>query len=133
MREIKFRVWDSGLKKMILFSPEYFLDDDRDTITFGTAERYYVAGDHDSGNRFKLMQYTGLKDKNGVDIYESDILEYRAKPNFDPNYPDRFRFSVQWGDKGFRDNRVGFDIYKYEDGEVIGNMYENPELMKDSD
>lgn len=82
-----------------------------------------------------LIQCTGLKDKNGKLIYEGDIVKF----NFDT---DEIRAVVSWDDKEligfylnttdyFKDKYVtDYDFYK-NDYEVIGNIYENPELLEE--
>lgn len=84
-----------------------------------------------------LMQSTGLKDKNGKLIYEGDIVEF----NFDT---DEIKAVVSWDNKEligfylnttdyFKDKYVtDYDFYK-NDYEVIGNIYENPELLEDTE
>lgn len=76
-REIKFRVWDKESKKI------KYLNDSHDTLMFSPDDKgnaHYYNLQNGDGNSFdssgygELMQFTGLQDKNGVDIYEGDIL-----------------------------------------------------------
>jgi len=82
-----------------------------------------------------LMQYTGLKDKNGVEIYEGDVLalwEYETK--FPARkYNDDSNCIVEWSVKfgGWYDIRHDhrINIYPSDRYEIIGNIYQNPELL----
>ena len=69
-----------------------------------------------------LGQFTGLTDKNGTRIFEGDIVEYERK-RYSINYlPHYARFSA------VKPNTV-FCVFAYQRGEVIGNIYDNPELI----
>lgn len=78
-----------------------------------------------------LGQYTGLKDKNGKEIYEGDIVK-NAWP-----HPYFIEYSKDWGaymtveKHGLNDSQAEYDyLSNRKDVEIIGNIYENPELLK---
>lgn len=127
MREIKFRAWDAIAKQMAPLSNKfinlgsgYVFENVRDGLE-GTDELVY-------SKRFILMQYTGLKDKSGKEIYEGDIVK-------DCDTSDSV-FAVKWDEtKAGYFMPVEFDEeYAYSISavtlEVIGNIYQNPELIK---
>ena len=105
MREIKFRAWDKDLKKL--------------------TEPFYV------GSQISMicepeMQYTGLKDKNGKEIYEGDILR-------DDRVDEYNLYEIKWNEYGTYADGLEDEIWEDVANdylEVIGNIYENPELLK---
>ena len=120
-REIKFRAWHNQIKEMT-----------------HDAQPINVFNEYLAKEQFELMQYTGLTDKNGVSIYEGDIVK-----TIDTN-----RFKCLDGDLGIVSFTKGcFTLnspeYEYDQfvwlnrigilgqyGEVIGNIYENSNLME---
>ena len=116
MREIKFRAWNTITKTMIdlkkLTPLALNMDTDGLFIPFSDG--------------LPLMQYTGLKDKNGREIYEGDVVR-----SFDRK--TEYREQVQWGTEGWlpfsqvcHGGTTSWEEYEYE---VIGNIYENPDLL----
>ena len=77
-------------------------------------------------------QYTGLKDRNGTRIFEGDILEGDLEDNLDPGA--KWRSVVVWGKFGWncKGGHVSLPIDEFDikEGEVIGNIHDNPELME---
>lgn len=115
-REIKFRVWDKDLKRM------RYLNTEHDFICFhSSGQGYYENMQTGPGEWFSgLMQYTGLKDKNGKEVYEGDIFHLG-----DPN----ITYAVVYFDTAFKGKQKASSSYVGLEGwkdciEVIGNIYE---------
>lgn len=137
MREIKFRVWDNDLKDMHVCG-----ENEHDTIYFfGNIAAYYnlqnscgSLKDEQGKSTYELMQFTGLRDKNGREVYEGDI--FKCIPRGCPH-------AIEWvndiggtfwgGMPGFSPSglcRNGGKGYAWTgDEEVMGNIYENPDLL----
>ena len=128
-REIKFRAWDKTINKM-LFPMEF-----QNNIGVSIPNEYLSCDDTDIFLRCRfetqLMQYTGFKDKNSIEIYEGDIL----RVIYDGIEDDDDIISVTY-------TNTESEVYNYEyvgwtfpvDGvelEIIGNIYENKELCNE--
>ena len=120
MREIKFRAWN------------------KDTGSWYEDYLIWPSGKLTTSFALELMQYTGLKDKNGVEIYEGDILKFIDM--FDIPEHNKIIAPVVWHEPTLRlipqdteeNTRGGHYIHHWDsisDIEVIGNIYENKELL----
>lgn len=126
MREIKFRAWDSKYKLMRL-DMTYAMAFDG-TVKLLSKYKDNESGQyHSCGNGIIPMQSTGLKDKNGKEIYEGDIVTNQHG----------IKFEIVWDKNALgwqaRLDMTSFNcVLKPNVFEVIGNVYENSELLNES-
>ena len=130
MRDIKFRCWDTENKEML----EVQELDYEDSYNGQPMIRTTMYSDYFDTEDMILMQYTGLKDKNGKEIYEGDIVKFRFKDDRE-EFPDLIGYiEYQTTFTAFRimSNQGSFkiDITEIKFIEVIGNIYDNPELLE---
>ena len=126
MRDIKFRAWDKSVKTMCGVGEIHFCHGG--IKAFGPGVHLgngWVTEDNEHKHHCDviLMQYTGLQDKNGKDIYEGDIVN---RVVYDDG--EEYIQEVAWDeDRDF----LGWNINPGDQLKVIGNIYESPELLED--
>lgn len=130
-REIKFRAWHREAKQML------------------TGSNRSVFSWQEDGQPVEIMQFTGLHDKNGTEIYEGDVIKNSNKPLFtlpeDPRtYVVQFKDGAYNKENTWLQYKPGFIfkkiqpkgvkymelIFSQSQIEIIGNIHENPELLK---
>lgn len=137
----KFRAWDKEISKMrnVL---QIFFDDKLVYISAKNNKKYYCSLDD-----VELMQSTGLKDKNGVEIFEGDVVNIldsvqvneidQGGAFVDAHFDELDEVDyIVFLDGGFKLSRTGFDVsicHYVEEVKIIGNIYENPELLEQAD
>ena len=135
-REIKFRGWN---KDKMIYYPSWFTLDKNRVLCFGEQPHNYVDdSDVDYPERIILMQYIGIKDGEGKEIYEGDIVKFQA------NYTSAERLGwkngvIEYEGDGYvlrvDGEEESYSIYGetdefYYKSEVIGNIYEKKENGK---
>jgi len=125
MREIKFRAWDAEREQMFTHPKWVEFRAKHGVIT---AHNYNRASNVQT---LELMQFTGLTDKNGVEIYEGDIVKFK--------WLGEYTGVIKYEDCGFglsynaNDEQMNVAMRRFyfdKNAEVIGNIHENPELLE---
>ena len=136
MREIKFRVWDKAGQQMIT---EIWIDIENNWMVMSDNDALMCYGKMKK-EEVIFMQFTGLKDESGKEIYEEDIVRFG---DFEPGFVHIGHYiDKQSGPCG---DHAGYGVYfdfgnvhpeiltaeRSDDVEIIGNIHENPELLED--
>lgn len=121
-REIKFRAWHKDFKRLKLIEGFRFPNKNNIDVNIlnGVTIRYMKSD-------IVLMQYTGLKDKNGKEIYEGDIVEYQIQAGKKGNDIGQVKYYILFGFRVLNKKgkgTAGIDQIR----KIIGNTYENGEL-----
>lgn len=138
----KFRAWD---KRFSEFVEDFFVSEDGKIYKKSTNTGYGIAISRETSDKVILMQSTGLRDKNGKEIFEGDVVSRNS------GMPSVVKFGkwIYEEDFGYKIKNIGFHLdssydddewfqaMDYEDirknYEIIGNVYENPELLEDKE
>jgi uncharacterized phage protein (TIGR01671 family) len=138
-RQIRFRVWD--IKGGNWLNPDHTQDGAGITfkgeVAFCSQSQFgYVREEHK--DRFVIQQFTGVKDKNGREVFEGDILKFKTYDGWKDDFGRYVFLEVRYHEltASFRMTRCDTyrgDSFDYSDKpkevEVVGNIFENPELL----
>jgi len=156
MKKVRFRVWQTFHKKMLTVTDLHFdkngnikgvtvrntPDTIPTTISYGLEKDFGLT--YEGKETLVLIQSTNLKDKNGKEIFEGDIVKSQKKDDvvrFSKYQPPKIQevfFSERYVCLMLRDVKTKQEDFldreqfeKWRDFEIIGNIYENPELLKE--
>lgn len=151
MREIKFRAWDKTEKDMFTIAELGF----ENNLVYSIRRRGFTSTGgmftYPKNDNVVLMQYTGIKDKKGIEIFEGDIVrilytDWASQSDYSISLEEYKKSiskigKIEWNEDGYW--CLNFGVSKYGDDsigglhegthgekEIIGNIYENPELLK---
>lgn len=125
MREIKLRAWDKDMERWVAHSSQVRIEVNNPRVYHLHENGMYVECDD-----IEIMQYTGLKDKNGVEIYEGDMLEVDWS---DKRYPVHTIGPVIWDNYEANWN-LGEGGSPMDDAKnhmrIVGNIYDNSDIIQ---
>ena len=126
----KFRAWDKHGQKMfandelIIWNGNVYANDSK-KLTCNNLKGWSIDDEY-------LMQSTGLKDKNGKEIFEGDIVKMSKDVYSEPTYYEVVRH--RGGAYRLESKQHGCELWlRHTDCEAVGNIYENPELLEDKE
>lgn len=126
-RELKFRYYDAILKKMV-YSSEWDTSDNPLSYFFRSAKSF--------AHETIIQQYTGLKDETGKEIYEGDIVNWSDNQGWEDGRTFTGFYEVKWNEDTLRfdfyevHGNVWWELTDTQFNCVVGNIFENPELIK---
>ena len=126
MRDIKFKYWNPKEQEMIIPFSNVEIDIIKGEIQVG---RTYEYGTHEEFIHFIPLQFTGLKDCEGIDVYEGDIIQIEDTTD-EEMFGGKVKYSITLVtyEPGFFDPIA---LIPSENYVIIGNKYENPELLNE--
>jgi len=133
MTHLKFRIWDKSYNKWLDYE-EIFIDQEGDIYLIEERNWAYQTYMHKENitNKVDVIRYSSLKDINGKEVYEGDILGGYGK--WVVTYVDDTDSASLGMPMGWYEQRDNFESWRQlevgDDVEVIGNIYENPDLLK---
>jgi len=130
MRKIKFRGFTTNLVNNMWVEGDLIHYDKDEFCIMPQNGRYWdISHDGDRVIKESIGQCTGLKDKNGKEIYEGDILKYKREENFKLYWNEKmsafYLQNILWPN-----DDIAVKYYRIENFEIIGNIFENKELLK---
>ena len=133
----RYRAWIKEEKRMFFSDDILAIDYENEEIV--TQQVYFENGLPDDRfiycyktDEIELMQSTGLKDKNGKEIFEGDIVKMAKDVYSEPTYYEVVRH--RGGAYRLESKQHGCELWlRHTDCEVVGNIYENPELLEDKE
>lgn len=125
----KFRAWDSAKKEMF---KDTFAITESGQVVVVEQESVASSPDYVFVEHLVIMQSTGLVDKNGKEIFDGDIVKMSKDVYSEPTYYEVVRH--RGGAYRLESKQHGCKLWlRHTDCEVVGNIYENPELLEDKE